>query len=142
MLFVVLSIPILMFLFLFIQILMNLALREKRSKYDSIKANDERAKDEPQDSESRPNPVLTDVQVKQEVQEEKQSERVYNGEYHTVTVSLDKIPYECRHLICFDCEYCYSPRLRIKECSRSTQKIVWNPSSKKGYCLNREENED
>lgn len=142
MLFIILSIPTLMFLIIFIQILMNLALSEKRSNYDATKANNERAKDEPQDSEGSPDPVLSAVQVQQEVQEEKQSERVYNGEYHTVTVSINEIPYNCRHRLCFDCEYCYSPKLGIKECSRRTQKIVWNPVSKRGYCINREENED
>lgn len=142
MLFAILSIPIIMLLIIFIQISMNLALSEKRSNHDATKTNDERAKDEPQDSESRSDTVFPAVQSKQEVQEEKQSERIYNGEYKTVTVSIDEIPYDCRHTLCFDCEYCYCPKLGIKECSRRTQKIVWNPVSKRGYCINREENED
>ena len=142
MLFIILLIPILMFLIIFIQILMNLALGEKRRNYDTIKTINERAKDEPQDSKGSDNPVLPVVQVKQEVQEEKQSESVCDEEYETVTVTIDKIPYDCRRTLCFDCEHCCSPKIGIKECSRSTQKIVWNPVSKRGYCINREENED
>ena len=142
MLFIILSIPIIMLVIIFIQISMNLALSEKRSNHDTTKETDGRAKYEQKDSKSRSDFVLPAVQVKQEVQKKMERESVCDEEIKTVTVSIDKIPYECRHTLCFDCEYCYGPKLGIKECSRRTQKIVWNPVSKRGYCLNREENED
>lgn len=113
-----------------------------RGNYDTVKTNDEGAKNGSKGCKSRSDLVLPTVQVRQEIQEEVQQKRTYNGEYKTVTVTIDKIPYNCRHTLCFDCEYCCSDKPYIKECSRSTQKIVWNPVSKKGYCLNREENED
>lgn len=134
MLFAILLIPIPLFVFIFVQII--------RRDHDTIKENYERAKDEPQDSEGSPESVLSTVQVKQEIQEKIQRESVCGEEFKTVTVTIDKIPYECRHTLCFDCEYCCSTKPYIKECSRSTQKIVWNPTTNKGYCINREENED
>ena len=134
MLFVILLIPIMMFVLAFIKII--------RSDNDTIKENNDRAKDEPQESEGNPNIVLSTVQGEQEIHEKIQGESIRDEENKTVTVTIDKIPYECRHTLCFDCEYCYCTKPYIKECARNTQKIVWNPTTNKGYCLNREENED
>ena len=57
-------------------------------------------------------------------------------------VTIDKVPYEDRHLMCFDCEYCYISAPYHKECSRKEQKIEYDHDLHKGYCYNRVENED
>lgn len=134
MLFVILLIAMTIFIVIFIEII--------RSDNDTTKENNDRAKDEPQESEGSLNIVFPTVQGEHEIKEKECQEKTYNGEYKTVTVTIDKIPYECRHTLCFDCEHCYSTKPYIKECSRSTQKIVWNPTTNKGYCINREENDD
>ena len=59
-----------------------------------------------------------------------------------MTVTIDKIPYEYRHSICFDCEYCYCSAPYHKECMRKTQSIEYNSETHKGFCQNRVENDD
>ena len=58
-------------------------------------------------------------------------------------VTIDKIPYEFRHSICFDCEYCYGSVPYQKECGREElAKIEFNSETNEGWCYDRVENED